>query len=311
MERKVQWERMLKHELDAAIAEFPVAYLSFGLCEPHGLYNPLGLDELKAYGICVRAAQAGGGIVAPPSFWHIHEESDGHRNFLSRITLFPRYLTAIPADLFRRMYLWQLRAAVNAGCRAVIAISGHYGGVEFNLKYYGKLFQKHVRPIPIWGLADWEVIYYQDELEAYNGSHASLCETCQLTSLHPDLPDLSRADFVPPEPYAGGRMTGLKQKVTKERGDHIIESQVRNLVAGAKRMLAEGPQETPAFIEYDEMEPAVERILKDSLAIPPMNPKQGVDEFRERYITPKRKNISPEGRVMPDYVFPGVELTGS
>jgi creatinine amidohydrolase len=311
MPRKVQWERMLKHELDEAIAAAPLAYLSFGLCEPHGLYNPLGLDGLKAYGICVRAAEAGGGIVAPPSFWHIHEESEDHQRFLERVTVEPNYLTSVPADLFRRWYLWQLRACVNAGCRAVIAVSGHYGGVEFNLKYYAKLFQRHVRPIPIWGLADWEVIFYRDEVGVYNGSHASLCETAQLSALCPGLPQLDHKGLKDPDPYAGRTLAGLKENATKERGEKIVESQVRNLVAGAKRMLAEGPQERPKFIEFDEMAEAVEKIMRDKLSIPPLPVKKGVHDYRDKYIMPKRQNITEEGRAMPEYVFADVELLGS
>jgi creatinine amidohydrolase len=50
-ERKVQWELMLKHELDEAASNFPAVYIGLGLCEPHGLYNPLGLDALKAHGL--------------------------------------------------------------------------------------------------------------------------------------------------------------------------------------------------------------------------------------------------------------------
>ena len=32
--REVRWERMLPDELEAAFAECPVLYFSYGLCEP-------------------------------------------------------------------------------------------------------------------------------------------------------------------------------------------------------------------------------------------------------------------------------------
>lgn len=308
---KVQWEQMLKHELDAAIAATPLAYLSFGLCEPHGLYNPLGLDALKAHGLCVRAAQEGGGIVAPASYWHIHEQSEDHQDFLRKATASPIYLTSMPADMFRRWYLWQLRACVNAGCRAVIAISGHYGGVEFNLKYYAKLFQRHVRAIPIWGLADWEVIYYRDEVDVYNGSHASLCETAQLEALTPGLPQYEYPNCADPDPYCGGKLERLEH-VSAELGEKIVASQVKNLVDGGKRMLSEGAQERPGFIEFSEMEAAVERIMQDNLlSVPAFPATTGAHTFRDKYITPKRNTITQESRSMPEYVFSGVELTAS
>jgi len=63
---KVKWEEMHPDELLAAIATHPVCYMAYGLAEPHGAYNALGLDWLKAYALCERAARTHGGVVAPP-----------------------------------------------------------------------------------------------------------------------------------------------------------------------------------------------------------------------------------------------------
>src|SRR5918992_643471 len=73
MSPKVRWEEMFPDELDAALAHCPVVYLTYGLCEPHGLHNAVGLDALKAHAIACLAAEEHGGIVAPPFFWHVHE----------------------------------------------------------------------------------------------------------------------------------------------------------------------------------------------------------------------------------------------
>src|SRR5438045_3884378 len=71
--REVRWERMFPDELEQAFAACPLVYFPYGLCEPHGPQNALGLDGLKAHGIACTAARAHGGIVAPPDYWHIHE----------------------------------------------------------------------------------------------------------------------------------------------------------------------------------------------------------------------------------------------
>ncbi len=71
--RDVRWERMFPDELEAAFKTRPVVYFPYGLCEPHGPQNAVGLDALKAHGIAVRTAHKHGGIVAPPDYWHIHE----------------------------------------------------------------------------------------------------------------------------------------------------------------------------------------------------------------------------------------------
>ncbi len=73
MQPPVRWEEMFPDQLDAALARYPLVYLTYGLCEPHGLHNAVGLDALKAHAIACRAAETYGGIVAPPFVWHMHE----------------------------------------------------------------------------------------------------------------------------------------------------------------------------------------------------------------------------------------------
>ena len=73
MRKEVRWERMFPDELEAALNACPAVYFTYGLCEPHGPQNAVGLDALKAHGIACRAAHTHGGIVAPPDYWHIHE----------------------------------------------------------------------------------------------------------------------------------------------------------------------------------------------------------------------------------------------
>lgn len=70
---EVRWERMFPDELEQAFAACPLVYFPYGLCEPHGPQNSVGLDALKAHAIACAAARAHGGIVAPPDYWHIHE----------------------------------------------------------------------------------------------------------------------------------------------------------------------------------------------------------------------------------------------
>jgi hypothetical protein len=94
MARKVRWEEMLPDELLGAIDACPVCHVAYGLAEPHGACNALGLDWLKAYALCGLAAQMHGGGGAPPCGWHVQEartstgrpptESASHRPAPSR-----------------------------------------------------------------------------------------------------------------------------------------------------------------------------------------------------------------------------------
>ena len=125
---KVRWEEMFPDELDAALARCPLVYLTYGLCEPHGLHNAVGLDALKAHALACRAAQAHGGLVAPPFFWHVHEI--GYHAAWGARTIGDRnpWLTSLPPWVFFQMFFYHLRAAGARGFHAAIVITGHYGG---------------------------------------------------------------------------------------------------------------------------------------------------------------------------------------
>ena len=128
MNPKVRWEEMFPDELDAALARCPLVYLTYGLCEPHGLHNAVGLDALKAHALACRAAQAHGGLVAPPFFWHVHEI--GYHAAWGARTIGDRnpWLTSLPPWVFFQMFFYHLRAAGARGFHAAIVITGHYGG---------------------------------------------------------------------------------------------------------------------------------------------------------------------------------------
>ena len=157
--RNVKWEEMFPDEMAQAIAEHPLLYLPYGMCEPHGHHNALGLDGIKCYEICVRAAQEGGGVVGPLNMWHIGDQGVGIP-WLARQNAPQPYITALGYELFAQAMVWHLRAAVARGFRAVIAMTGHYGGTECDMRSVAAVFREYV-PLPIWALADWECMGYK------------------------------------------------------------------------------------------------------------------------------------------------------
>ena len=66
--REVRLEHLRPREIDEAMKECPLLFLPLGTIEWHGLHNIVGLDALKAHMLCVRAAERGGGLVAPPLY---------------------------------------------------------------------------------------------------------------------------------------------------------------------------------------------------------------------------------------------------
>src|SRR5919202_606014 len=133
--REVRWERMFPDELERAFAECPLVYFPYGLCEPHGPQNTVGLDALKAHGIACAAARAHGGIVAPPDYWHIHEISGyagwAHQN-VGQVER--SWLTAMPPWQHFKNVCYHLRAEDVHGLHDDILTPGHLAHTGHDLQ---------------------------------------------------------------------------------------------------------------------------------------------------------------------------------
>jgi creatinine amidohydrolase len=182
----VLWAELFPHELLRRIDECPIVYLPLGLCEPHGHGAVLGLDTLKAEGLCVGAARRFGGVVAPSLGYHIHE-TGYHARWLEEAVgdVNPR-MTAVPPHALLYFFLYQLRAFHNAGFRATIVVTGHAGGNEQDLRLAAAAFMR-CSPMRVVALADWELVQGQ-----FAGDHAGRYEYSQLMALRPELVDLER-----------------------------------------------------------------------------------------------------------------------
>lgn len=257
MQTKVVWHEMFKDEFEAALQARPVCYLAYGLSEPHGVQNAMGLDGLKAYALVRRAAQAHGGVVAPPVWWHVHETPRGLA-WLAQQNAPQTYLTDVPPDLFLRQLVYQLRAVEAAGFRAAVLVTGHYGGIEVDMKQVCAVYSQH-RPLRAVALADWEAIRYQE----YRGDHAGRCETSQLWALHPEFVDISR---IPQEPFTGPLFASTHdaRNSSRSEGERIVASQVAFLKRLSDELLHQsGTQPQPPAISMDEAEVIWQDMLHD------------------------------------------------
>jgi creatinine amidohydrolase len=281
MLKKVLWHEMFKDEFEAAVAAQPVCYLSFGLSEPHGLQNAMGLDGLKAYALVQRVAETHGGVVAPPVWWHVHETPQGLA-WLARQNAPQPYLTCVPPEVFLHQLVYQLRAAEAAGFRCAICVTGHYGGIEVDMQQVCGIYSSH-RPLRAAALADWEAIRYKD----YRGDHAGRCETSQLWALRPELVDISR---LPDEPFEGVRFASPydAQHSSRTEGEAIVASQVEFLKELSDELLRQAEGQAPG-----ERIPgsAAEEIWQEMLADRPnWISSHDAQDFRE-YLAQRRERF--------------------
>jgi creatinine amidohydrolase len=240
-ERKVEWERMFPDEFQTALDECPVCYLTYGLAEPHGRYNALGLDGLKAYALARRAARDIGGIVAPAFLWHVTElecfpwlESNGVDHHMNMTT-------SLPLEHFLKTVVFQLAAAERRGFRASIIITGHYGGIEKVLRLLGDWYMGF-SDLAIRAFADWELItVIPGAPGGARGDHAGPIETSQLMALEPELvdpervtPPLAKDD---PKRFCGGLNKDNVHEASRDWGERIVASQVDSLRRVARELL--------------------------------------------------------------------------
>jgi creatinine amidohydrolase len=261
MIRSVQWELMFPDELEAAFEASPVVYFTYGLCEPHGPQNAVGLDELKAHAIAVHAAQAHGGIVAPPDYWHIHEVggyaiwSDGAVGRPPRT-----WLTAMPPWQHFKNVLYQIRAADAIGFHAAILLTGHYGPNWEDLQALVALVQPFVG-MRMYALPEFESNYKGFTGDGHqNGDHAGKVETSLLWALRPECVDISR---IPPEGTPGKHFAMGHDARESNRlvGERMVADEVEWLGKKTGELLA----------EYDLLQPtqrldtfaAVERLWQE------------------------------------------------
>ncbi|MBK36550.1 MAG: hypothetical protein CME26_13610 [Gemmatimonadetes bacterium] len=268
MRREVRWERMFPDELESAFAECPLAWFTYGLCEPHGPQNAVGLDAIKAHGIACRAARAHGGIVAPPDYWHIHEIG-GYAVWSERSVGQPphSWLTCMPPWQHFKNICYHIRQADALGFHAALFITGHYGPNWEDLKTLVDLVQPHVGT-RLYSLPDFEANQPGfDEDGNSGGDHAGKVETSLLWAIEPESVDLSR---LPPEDdpgphFAMGRTVRETNRIVGER---MVRDEVEWLGQKARELLSDYEKASPphSLTTFDAVEELWADIVRPALS---------------------------------------------
>jgi creatinine amidohydrolase len=237
---------MFRDELDAALDACPVVYFAYGLCEPHGPQNALGLDALKAHAICVQTAQTHGGVVAPPDYWHIHEMGLS-ASWLSQTVgeVRQHWMTSAPPWIHFKNVAYHLRVADAIGFHAAIMVTGHYGPNWQDLKTLVNILQPHFA-MRLYGLPDFEANQPGfDNDGKRTGDHAGKVETSLLWALEPDCVDVSRlpATGTPGPHFAMGHDAA---ESSRSEGERMVADEVRWLGVKATELLAEYEKTKPA-----------------------------------------------------------------
>jgi creatinine amidohydrolase len=170
-----RYAELRPHQIDAIVAETPVAYLPWGALEWHGPHLPFGLDGFTAEAVAERVAQRTGGVLLPVTWWPI--------------TALPhRFSLSVASEVVQALWDGILAELARAGFRVAVVLSGHYAqghelvlmdAAEHAMARHGLL----VLAVPPLALVDEQML-----------DHAALWETALLLAIRPRLVDLAALD---------------------------------------------------------------------------------------------------------------------
>jgi creatinine amidohydrolase len=229
---KINYERMLPHEIAKAVESFPVAFVPFGSLEWHGRHLALGNDTLKALGILEATCAIYGGVVLPPTYWgcvgkwHPWTFAYMEEKTLSKLC---EYIFASLADV---------------GFKVIIGVTGH--DVDEHVRAMNKALQAVKERYPIEGcmMMEGDLTDFGEHIM----DHAGHWETSILMYLHPDCVDMHRIreeklmDMNPEssewtDPGIEGR-DPRKGKANKELGKTLVEGIAEAIGKKAQALLS-------------------------------------------------------------------------
>jgi creatinine amidohydrolase len=178
-QRHVEAELLAPVELDAALAEAPVAYLPLGSLEFHSAHLPIGLDALNAHGLCILTAQRIGGIVLPPLY---QGAGGGHSDY-------PWTIMMASSEGIRKHLEHTLRRLETFGVRLAVLFTGHFADEQMamidGIAAEWQSSGRHTMDVMSTGVN-------RSQTAPIAPDHAGVFETSLLHSLRPELVHLDR-----------------------------------------------------------------------------------------------------------------------
>lgn len=180
-------------EIEAIFAQHPIAYLPWGALEYHGKHAAIGLDGLKAHGLCVELARAAGGLVLPAVYVAA--------NTIKTLKDLPhsRHSLNFSEETLRVLAREHFEQLADEKFRVVFTLCGHVGQPHYDIiKDEAQKFNAKQPATKIIATSETDLI----SPGIVKVNHAALGEVSFLMSLYPETVDLSRlpADHEPDLP---------------------------------------------------------------------------------------------------------------
>jgi creatinine amidohydrolase len=218
---EVRLERLQPRQIQKAMGTCPLLFQPLGTIEWHGQHNVGGLDAVKAHHLCVRAAQRGGGLVAPAVFGGVGGMEEPH-------TFVMEPENDVHSVLVRSWVEKLCREAVRQGFKSVIILTGHYGAAQQIVIRDLAVRLSRSLGVPVLGTPE----YFLALDVGYHGDHAAWGETSLMLYLDPDSVDITQLENPPFQGVAGRD----PRQATRADGEKMAETIIGRLSQLAQTM---------------------------------------------------------------------------
>ena len=173
-----QLERLHPDQIYAALEQNSIIYIPLGAIEWHGLHLPIGLDSMTSHSLCLRVAEACGGLVMPPLYYGM-TGSIGHHPWTILVEKEETFLSIL-RDTLKRLEAFDVKLAV--------VFTGHFGRRQLAaLETLEKEWEdeEHTMDLLVQSINACPTA-------AFKGDHGAIFETSLLAQLEPQLVDIDK-----------------------------------------------------------------------------------------------------------------------
>lgn len=223
MNKQTTWgfyEQMRPNQIEDIHKCMPIAYLPWGALEYHGNHNPIGLDSIKAFNLCVDLAKEIGGLVLPT----VNLAANLIKSYPG--VYFPKHSIEFSENLIRLICEEYFEQLVLQGFKIIVLISGHAGQPHLEiLKTVSDEFNKKYSDIYFWAFAEFDIL--PDNLLVAN--HSALGETALQLYYAPETVNLT---VLPKDRAINLEIDAVSgddpRLATKEIGEKIVKKFKKN-----------------------------------------------------------------------------------
>lgn len=225
-----QIERLLPHQIEAALAERSLVYLPLGTIEWHCHHLPVGLDALTAHGLCLRAADRTGGLVWPALYYGTGGSHGA----------FPWTVMMPGATEIEALLSFTLQRLSDLGVEEAVLFSGHFAEDQLNMidrlasTWNAQGRRPQMKALAVNGA----------QVPDFPPDHAGQFETTLLDGLEPGLSDigrLSQGEDVPDRFDPGSPLWGIVGADPRKVAPVGAEGLVTSIVDWIERHLTSVP----------------------------------------------------------------------